>query len=178
MIWRCTVLYSGVSLLHRRIILAVCFIMTVVSTAGIAPFGSTNLTLVIFSAITLTVNCTVTFLIVGRLLYHRNYLSETLGPCHGSPYMRLTALFIESASLVVIFDIALIILAGVEPQKGHPLVLGMMVQIYAISPFLIIFKVAYDKVYHQRPTCIQTQDLQDVKLDKTLTALQFAQAPS
>ncbi|KAF8900870.1 hypothetical protein CPB84DRAFT_1009711 [Gymnopilus junonius] len=184
MIWRCTVLYSGIILVGQRIVKFICFIMVIVAIgAGLLytiPFTNVkaDTTLAIFSFITLTINCTVTVLIVGRLLYHRRYLMETLGPGHGSPYLRLIALCIESAALVVKFNVVLIVLILAESQRNLSFILlEMMVHIYVISPFLIIFKVAHDKVYPPNSTSLGTRDAEDI-VDRDLKALEFSKEPT
>ncbi|KDR83019.1 hypothetical protein GALMADRAFT_134531 [Galerina marginata CBS 339.88] len=132
----------------------------------------------LFSAITLVINVGITSLIVGRLLYHRHYLLEAFGPGHGSAYLRVTAMCVESATLVVAFNVVLIVLLFAQKQNNSSLILlQMMVQVYVISPFLIIFKVAHDRVYRPRTSHSQSRIAQEI-VNRDLKTLEFTSEPS
>uniref|UniRef100_A0A8H7XQJ7 Uncharacterized protein n=1 Tax=Psilocybe cubensis TaxID=181762 RepID=A0A8H7XQJ7_PSICU len=102
------------------------------------PFTRTDLSLTMFACITLAINVAITGLIVGRLLYHRQFIQDALGREHGSRYMRIITMCIESAALVVGFNLVLIVLVLVKAQENAALILlQMMAQIYVSKIFLI-----------------------------------------
>ncbi|PPQ68822.1 hypothetical protein CVT25_008870 [Psilocybe cyanescens] len=178
MLWRCITLYQGMSRPRQILLSLFCSIMGMVSFAiGLVytvPLKRTDLSLTLFSSITLLINVATTGLIVGRLLYYQYFLQQAFGPTHKSPYMRIVALFFESAALIVAFNIALLVLVLVhsENDTSSLILLQMMVQIYAISPLMIIFKVAYDRAYRPDTSSFKTRDAQGV-VDRDLQSLQF-----
>ena len=57
-----------------------------------------------FILLSLLVNIILATLIVSRLIYRRRHFRDTLGAEHGSPYINIMTMCIESSALVVIFD--------------------------------------------------------------------------
>ncbi|KDR68148.1 hypothetical protein GALMADRAFT_146631 [Galerina marginata CBS 339.88] len=101
------------------------------------------------------VNSILAGLIVGRLLYHQHYLRKVLGVGYGSPYTRIMMICVESS--------ALIIASGAVAAFGNLLyphwiyedaapgtyvsytALLLLPHICAISPFLIVYRVAHGR---------------------------------
>ncbi|KAF8522613.1 hypothetical protein BU17DRAFT_44544 [Hysterangium stoloniferum] len=83
----------------------------------------------------------LTMSIVGHLLLMRYQINNVLGASRGSPYVSISAMFIESALLYsVVGCIVLVCFA-----KGFPaqtLVLPLLGQVQSIAPLLIILRVA------------------------------------
>ncbi|KAH9480706.1 hypothetical protein JR316_0007306 [Psilocybe cubensis] len=130
-----------------------------------------------FACITLAINVAITGLIVGRLLYHRQFIQDALGREHGSRYMRIITMCIESAALVVGFNLVLIVLVLVKAQENAALILlQMMAQIYTISPFLILFRISHGRVHHNPTLEFRVQNAEDV-INRDIP-LQFAVANS
>ncbi|KDR83022.1 hypothetical protein GALMADRAFT_863900 [Galerina marginata CBS 339.88] len=166
-IWRCIILYNGISTLRRVIFLAFCFLLMFLSFAvGLVYmflFTRTTLSLALFSSITLIINVTITTFIVARLLYHWRYIHDVLGPGHGSRYMKIVAMSIESASLIVVFNLVFIALVLIKFESNASFILlQMMVQVYVISPFLIVFRVAYNKASGSPTTGFRTQNAEEI----------------
>lgn len=85
----------------------------------ISNIGYTTLTFILFSSTTVAINVTITSLIVGRLLHHHNSLQQALGPKRHSPYLKIVVLLIESASLVVAFNIAVMLIVTTRPDDDY-----------------------------------------------------------
>ncbi|KDR70156.1 hypothetical protein GALMADRAFT_230150 [Galerina marginata CBS 339.88] len=145
MLWRCAVLYQGVSRPSR---LGLLFLMTFVAVAGLgtgimlflktASGRSPTLTVVSLSTF---LNLAITSLISLRLIRHQKYLRDALGPAHGSPYKRLNAMIVESAALIIFFCVPYIFLV-VFQRPERVVFLILLPQICVISPLLIIYRVA------------------------------------
>lgn len=101
----------------------------------ISNIGYTTLTFILFSSSTVATNVFITSLIVGRLLHHRNYLQQALGPKHRSPYLKIVVLFVESASSVVAFNIAVMFIIITRPENGYYILIlvQLTVHIYVSS---------------------------------------------
>uniref|UniRef100_A0A8H8CGZ3 Uncharacterized protein n=1 Tax=Psilocybe cubensis TaxID=181762 RepID=A0A8H8CGZ3_PSICU len=168
--------------LPRRIgLMSFCSLLALASIAiglvYIIPSKRTDLSLTLFSLITLVVNVSTTTLIAGRLIYYQYFLRKTFGPAHRSPYMRIAVLFFESAALIVAFNVILVVFVLLHSENDITslMLVELMVQIYAISPLMIIFKVAYDRVHHTDTSSFKTRDAQDV-VDRDLHSLHFITA--
>lgn len=64
-----------------------------------------------FAAVAILLNSTITILIVSRIWYHQKFIKGALGSGYTRVYTRLIHLFVESAALIVVFNIAHIIVA-------------------------------------------------------------------
>ena len=57
-----------------------------------------------FILLSLLVNIILATLIVSRLIYRRRHFRDTLGAEHGSPYINIMTMCVESSALVVILN--------------------------------------------------------------------------
>jgi hypothetical protein len=57
-----------------------------------------------FILLSLLVNIILATLIVSRLIYRRRHFRDILGAEHGSPYINIMTMCVESSALVVIFN--------------------------------------------------------------------------
>ncbi|PPQ93131.1 hypothetical protein CVT25_003663 [Psilocybe cyanescens] len=89
--------------------------------------------------------------LVGRLILHKKYLKSVLGSGHGSPYTRIMAMTIESATLLILLGIPYFFLVAYQNTNGSMFVLQLLPQICAISPLLIIYRVAQGRAAMQMP---------------------------
>jgi hypothetical protein len=60
----------------------------------------------VFILLSLLVNIILAALIVSRLIYRRRHFRDILGAEHGSPYINIMTMCIESSALAVIFNAA------------------------------------------------------------------------
>jgi hypothetical protein len=58
----------------------------------------------VFILLSLLVNIILAALIVSRLIYRRRHFRDILGAEHGSPYINIMTMCVESSALVVIFN--------------------------------------------------------------------------
>ncbi|KDR70157.1 hypothetical protein GALMADRAFT_144837 [Galerina marginata CBS 339.88] len=158
MLWRCAILYQGIPRLARIALL--CFISLVFVAAlasGLLLFFTFSAswmrlpTLLIVSFSTLF-NVIVSVLIVVRLIYHQIYLRNVLGPGHGSPYTRIMAMTVESASLLILVGIPYVFLVAYQDTAGSMMLLSLLPQICAISTLLIVYRVADGRAAMEMPS--------------------------
>jgi len=158
MLWRCAILYQGIPRLARIALL--CFISLVFVAAlasGLLLFFTFSEswmrlpTLLIVSSSTLF-NVIVSVLIVVRLIRHQIYLRNVLGPGHGSPYTRVMAMTVESASLLILVGIPYVFLVAYQDSAGSMMLLSLLPQICAISTLLIIYRVADGRAAMEMPS--------------------------
>jgi hypothetical protein len=71
-----------------------------------------------FILLSLLVNIILAALIVSRLIYRRRHFRDILGAEHGSPYINIMTICVESSALVVIFNGTYTALAFA--QRRHP----------------------------------------------------------
>ncbi|KAF4617191.1 hypothetical protein D9613_006218 [Agrocybe pediades] len=105
------------------------------------PSTRSHITLTLFSCITLIINVLRTTLIVGRLISHHKFL-KTIGD--DSPYVRIMVICIKSALVMVVFNIVFVVFSFVQGSWSLVL-LQMLVQVYVITPLMILFRIAYDR---------------------------------
>ncbi|KDR70444.1 hypothetical protein GALMADRAFT_144738 [Galerina marginata CBS 339.88] len=161
MVWRCLVLYGGVSHVVWIAVVAVLALLSIVSfSTGILFFftgplesslawenplpliewlGSGTGTTSLPITFTPIVNIGLAALIVGRILYHQRYIQKTLGVEHGSAYTRIMA-------MCAVYIGALFCPGAVNGSSRlypvHVFLKLAFPQICVISPFLIIVRVA------------------------------------
>ncbi|TFK38932.1 hypothetical protein BDQ12DRAFT_712478 [Crucibulum laeve] len=112
-----------------------------------------------FGYVTISLNIIVTCMVAVRILLHRHSVIRAFGFKHGTHYVGILTMMIESAILVVIFDIFFIVPFSLQnPIANIPQ--QCMVHIQAIASFLIIFRVAQGKAFN-RESAIRTQDIAD-----------------
>lgn len=155
MLWRCAVLYQGISRTARVALLSfISLVFLAALGSGISlfvnPLSGRLPTLLIISFSTLF-NVIICVLIVVRLIFHQIYLRSVLGPGHGSPYTRIMAMTVESAALLIILGIPYVFLVAYQNSNGSMFVLLLLPQICAISPLLIVYRVAQGRAAMQMP---------------------------
>ncbi|KAF8804866.1 hypothetical protein BYT27DRAFT_7105929 [Phlegmacium glaucopus] len=149
MLWRCAVLYGGVSRCRRIALIAVLVLLALSSlgmTTGIfdaimgTPFTVTGVTVIlnVFTAILITL----------RILYFERYMRKAIGTERNSPYTMVVIICVESSALIIVFSLIYFILffqptntlylpnsnATVGPYICKPS--------QVLSPLLIIYRVA------------------------------------
>ncbi|KDR72518.1 hypothetical protein GALMADRAFT_228808 [Galerina marginata CBS 339.88] len=171
MLWRCVMLYEGISPLNHIAFMSVVVILTLASL-GVGMCGlltvvpttpwEQNQMLFRFQTASLIVNGIVSTLIICRITYHRRYLQKIFGKGYGKPYMKIMAICIESAMLALVWDILFIILSQTTARTGvhsagpeiYP-VIKLLIHVNIIYPMLIIFRVAQGKAFPSDPTKLQ-----------------------
>ncbi|KAF8153349.1 hypothetical protein B0H34DRAFT_101617 [Crassisporium funariophilum] len=171
MLWRCAILYEGVLWVRRVAIFVACCVLVVATfLSGVfymaldtTPCG---LTLITLSTISLSVNVVITALIVFRLLYHKKYLLGALGPGHGTMYTRIIAMCIEVQKVSV----------PLPSLYTFAFTTTFPVPIYAISPFMIIYRVAQGRSWTSPTRELCTQDIAAALDRQGIQSLRFARS--
>ncbi|KAF7312840.1 hypothetical protein MKEN_00967900 [Mycena kentingensis (nom. inval.)] len=83
----------------------------------------------------------LTSLIAGRLLFMRRRLRRLMGPDTRTPYVTLSAMLVESATLYSVNGLVFLISYGVNSPVQN-LFLPLLGQTQSIAPLLIILRVA------------------------------------
>ncbi|TFK44068.1 hypothetical protein BDQ12DRAFT_672337 [Crucibulum laeve] len=158
LIWRCLVIYQGswsrrwiflISILMFVCSFAVGSLLIVVAFRN-SPFDAEPLPLYqvlwIHSSVSMGINTVFTVAITGRLLVYRSRVTKLLGSKHGSHFISIVNMMIESASLVIMFLIPVVILCA---QDTEVLVVPLQAlsQIQAVASLWIIFRVAQGKAW-------------------------------
>ncbi|KAH6909093.1 hypothetical protein BKA70DRAFT_224920 [Coprinopsis sp. MPI-PUGE-AT-0042] len=99
-----------------------------------------------YSSLTLSLNVLATSMIVARLLTYRYRLTKAMGKDQGAHYMSYVALVIESAVLVTVFNILLVITMR-NKLEIQTVVFQGYIQIQAIAPLLIVVRVLQGKAW-------------------------------
>ncbi|EAU85596.2 hypothetical protein CC1G_06309 [Coprinopsis cinerea okayama7 len=116
---------------------------------------------ILYSSLTLSLNILVTLMIVARLLVYRWRLTSILGKSQGSHYTSYVAILIESAVLIVLSNIFLIVVM----QRNSPLeatAFQASIQVQAIAPLLIIVRLLQGKAWS--PAVEKAISLQTIQL--------------
>ncbi|KAF8812849.1 hypothetical protein BYT27DRAFT_7132232 [Phlegmacium glaucopus] len=142
MLWRCAMLYEGVSRRRRIALVAVLVVLGLLSLAS----GLLNIIFEMtftLTGVTVTLNIFTAVLITLRLLYFERYMQKAVGMECDSPYMTVVILCVESSALIIIFSLTYIILYF-QPISASVYVLMelLLVHVYVLSPLLIIYRVA------------------------------------
>uniref|UniRef100_A0A8H7XMA2 Uncharacterized protein n=1 Tax=Psilocybe cubensis TaxID=181762 RepID=A0A8H7XMA2_PSICU len=167
MIWRCIMLYSGVSSKSRTAIISfAAFIITASFVAGIcAMLTIFNVViwqrysiLSLFALVSLVANGSIASLIVARIVYHQKFLRKIFGNDYGSEYTKIMSILVESASITLTLNFLHIILAAAYGRvtavesPANMIIIKLIVQVNTISPILIIFRVAQGRTWQVDPT--------------------------
>ncbi|KAF8184825.1 hypothetical protein BJ912DRAFT_974178 [Pholiota molesta] len=117
LMWRCTVLYTGVSKLHRAALLLV------VVVAGLSSLGSgifyffterfidsslSNLTTIFLVASSGLVNIVLRSLIVSRIVYHQRYIRKAMGNHYASIYTKIMTMLASVIPLILLPHICIL----------------------------------------------------------------------
>ncbi|KAJ3505394.1 hypothetical protein NLJ89_g7441 [Agrocybe chaxingu] len=153
MMYRCMIIYQGVSRAYR---IALRCLLTVMSCVVVAvgvmlpiciftdlPFllGDAKMVFLVLVALTTLVNITLAMLVTLRLHRHQRDTRKILGREYGSPYSRTIALCVESCALIVVFDLIFIALAF-EQANASMIPEQLLAHVSVVSPLLLIARVA------------------------------------
>lgn len=139
-IWRCVMLYGGVSRRARIAVMTFVTLLTMTSLGMLYLFCfslqyltfSHNLIaigicalvtftpvkwqiysiLTLFELISLMANGSIACLIIARIVYHQHYLRKIFGSDYGTAYTKIMSILIESASLTLVLSLVHIVLAA------------------------------------------------------------------
>ncbi|KDR74035.1 hypothetical protein GALMADRAFT_141778 [Galerina marginata CBS 339.88] len=146
-VWRCFVLYQGISRpFHLFLVVLLIFLSVMSFLAGLLifiPIYIVGLGPVIALSLSAFSNIIFASLIVIRLLYHQRYLHKVLGRMHGSFYTRIMVMCVESSSLIIFFTVLYIVLYFSPARQGFIFPFFLLPHICIISPLLIIYRVAH-----------------------------------
>ncbi|TFK35715.1 hypothetical protein BDQ12DRAFT_611226 [Crucibulum laeve] len=112
--------------------------------------------LMVYGIVTLSINVSITMMIVTRLFIHRRHLSRLLGSPNASPYTAIITILVESAALVVLCDIFFLISFALNSWTGN-IGFQIWIQIQTIGPLLIIFRVGQGSAWSTETGRVSTQ---------------------
>ncbi|KAJ3514473.1 hypothetical protein NLJ89_g2362 [Agrocybe chaxingu] len=151
MMYRCMVLYEGLSRAYRIALRCLLSLMSFVLVGILLPFcifsgipfilNDPRMIFLVLVALTTLVNITLATLVTLRLHQHQRNTRKVLGREFGSPYSRTIAICIESCALIVVFDLIFIALAF-EQANASMIPEQLLVHVSVVSPFLLIARVA------------------------------------
>jgi len=166
MLWRCAMLYKGISR-GRRITLIVFLVLMALASfcTGVVSNLPSNLPslfdhglgtfdLLPIIGTTVIINFFSATLITLRILYFERYIRKTVGvQRNDSPYMTILIICVESSALIIVFSLIYFILYF---QQSNAIYIPwqVLVHIYVLSPLLIVYRVARgrDVTIMQRPS--------------------------
>ncbi|KAF8965402.1 hypothetical protein BDZ97DRAFT_780654 [Flammula alnicola] len=170
MIWRCAMLYQGISPAPRAGILCLLSTLLLLSLGGgicvfVQPIFVVINGIVFLIILTTFVNVVLAVLIVFRLVHHEKYLRKSLGVVQGSPYTRVMVMCSESCALVIVASLLFVGLYYRSASNAFLIPLLLLPYICVISPLLIIYRVAQGRaVTTLRPSQIITPDIEGLIL--------------
>ncbi|KAJ3502548.1 hypothetical protein NLJ89_g8839 [Agrocybe chaxingu] len=149
-IWRCVILYEDASRAVRFSVDILLCITALISLGLGLTYLATSLTdlnkfMLIFVLATSICNSIMTTLIVLRLSYHQRFIQKALGSEYGSPYARVMVMCVESAALIVVFNLAHVC-AHFNSNIGLVLSHQLLVHVYGISALLILYRVLSGRI--------------------------------
>ncbi|PPQ96916.1 hypothetical protein CVT26_005902 [Gymnopilus dilepis] len=145
MAWRCLVLHQGISrTLHMLLISAFIVFLLASLVSGIIFFAESpgiiqTSSLLALISVSFVVNVGLSLLISLRILYHQRYVKRTLGPAHGSLYISIVIMCVESCGLIAIFTLVTTILLAASPAVYTAVPLSILPHV--VSPLLLIYRV-------------------------------------
>jgi len=154
MLWRCAMIYDGISRPRRIALLSVLGFMALMSLASGLGFLISNFVFFLaITAVTIFLNLITATLITFRILYFDRYIRKTVGLERNSPYMTIIIICVESSALIVVFGLIYLILYF-KATNASLIPLHLLVHVYVISPLLIVYRVARGRAatVRQRPS--------------------------
>ncbi|KAF8491920.1 hypothetical protein JB92DRAFT_3004859 [Gautieria morchelliformis] len=129
------------SMLYLVSIIMSCLLLTQISKPNTTVFSHVSVNYAVtYWSVSIATTLLVTILIVSRLLVMRYKLHVGSGEGKDSPYVSISAMFIESAGLYsAVALIFIITFAKNDPAQN--LVLPVLGQVQSVSPLLIILRV-------------------------------------
>jgi len=160
MLWRCAMLYQGISRPRWLALLSLIVFLALMSfVAGVIFLsGGIGIGFVTFISATIFLNLVTATLITVRILYYQRFIQKTVGLVgSSSPYTMVIVICLESSALIVVINVITLILAfGPFFQLwGLSLIsipMNLLVHIYVLSPLLIIYRVARGKTVTIKPS--------------------------
>jgi hypothetical protein len=149
LLWRCYTVWGGnlwvilvPSIMWVAIIVLGCLASYTSSlpSESIVSLKTVNFNLP-FWAVAVTLNMLLTILILSRVLYARNHAMRTLGDQYGAHYTNAAAIIVESAAPYAALGLIWIVVYGLRNPALY-FFLPLLVQVEAISPELIISRIA------------------------------------
>ncbi|KAF8975866.1 hypothetical protein BDQ17DRAFT_1385217 [Cyathus striatus] len=145
MIWRFLAIYHDIKFVKWSIFaFSSLLLMASIAVGGIQAINGTGagLYLLVLEAIALFQHMLLTTFIVGRLLLVRYRIRKVLGTRHGSEYINVTTMLVESQALLGAGQVAL--LATVQTQYGN-IMYQVVGQLQVLSPIILIYRVMQGK---------------------------------
>ncbi|KAJ3563324.1 hypothetical protein NP233_g9012 [Leucocoprinus birnbaumii] len=164
LLWRCIVLYEDNRFWPKFFRFLPACLLTASFVTGIlhlkqitAPDDSSwatshfpfNFT-ILYGVVALFVNIILTTMITIRLYIHRRRAVRALGPGHGSDFTSVISMLIESAVLAEVFVIAFLVPYALRHWFCN-IIIQPLIQVQAIAPLLIIYRVAQGKAMTSLP---------------------------
>ncbi|KAF8811730.1 hypothetical protein BYT27DRAFT_7336054 [Phlegmacium glaucopus] len=145
MLWRCAVLYDGISRRRRIALIAVLVFLGLMAFAsGLLSMLFGFLYILVMICVTVALNVLTAILITLRILHFEKYTRKTMGVEHNSPYMTVLIICVESSALMVIFSLIYFILVFQQANASY-IPMQLLVHVYVLSPLLIVYRVARGK---------------------------------
>ncbi|KIJ56237.1 hypothetical protein M422DRAFT_63167 [Sphaerobolus stellatus SS14] len=154
LLWRCFIFYKGtrwlLSLLTLAFVVSTALSIVAIYGAAHSTFSDTQFiseTLLVLAvpawSLSIVCNVVLSMLLVYRLLSHRQSMSQVFGTMapNSKLYVDLSAIFVESAALNMITSLIHVITFATS-SNAHFLILGILVQVEAIAPQLVLLRVA------------------------------------
>ncbi|KJA22522.1 hypothetical protein HYPSUDRAFT_40906 [Hypholoma sublateritium FD-334 SS-4] len=154
LIWRCTLLYKGISRVWTVLLFLLLFIVSICSLGtGILFFFSErfistrlyNLPTILAVSSSGLVNITLRTVIIGRIVYHQQYIRKAMGVHYASIYTKIISMCVESC-LMTSFCGAVFL--GLYFSNDHRRELASVVPLTlfphtcVITPLLLIYRAA------------------------------------
>ncbi|TFK35718.1 hypothetical protein BDQ12DRAFT_668345 [Crucibulum laeve] len=191
--WRCWIIYSGTGVSPWIFMSFPAALLSASVGIGIpmvvydyhSRTPTVDLILQIWGAITISINLVITSMIAIRIYLHRRRISKSLGSGHASEYTSVIAMLIESAALVVVFDFFFLVAFSLGWVYGN-IAFQTWIQVQAIAPFLIIFRVAQGKAWSRKvdsdsmvipPSLESNMIANQLDLDNDRFSITFAPGP-
>ncbi|KAF8812848.1 hypothetical protein BYT27DRAFT_7182300 [Phlegmacium glaucopus] len=159
MLWRCAMLCVGVSQRRRIALIAVLVLLALLSLAS----GIVNITIgttLPVTGVTVVLNIFTAIMITFRIIHFERYMRKAIGMERNSPYTMVVIICVESSALIIVFSLIYLILDArqdwyvnteyskyLKDNSGNPsyVPLQLLVNIYVLSPLLIIYRVTRGK---------------------------------
>ncbi|KAF8971758.1 hypothetical protein BDZ97DRAFT_1143843 [Flammula alnicola] len=182
-LWRCWVIWGGSTTAISYGVIAFPSLMVLASfvMGTLWTLQSSQPGLSLYSAlpmaygtsyyvISLSVNIILTILITIRLLLYRRRLLESLPSAHGSHYVSLATIFVESAALYSIFALIFIVTYAIN-NPINQIFLSVASSAQQIASYLIIYRLAEGRAWNQG-TFANEEKLQTLRFNCTSTTSQ------
>ncbi|KAF8815158.1 hypothetical protein BYT27DRAFT_7156093 [Phlegmacium glaucopus] len=150
MLWRCAVLYEGISRRSRLATLTVLILLAMASFGFcmyllINPNGALLDVIVIITTI---INTIAAILIAARIIYFQRKI-RVVASERNSQYTTIVIICIESSVLIIFFSILYAALVSKQIPASF-IFMQSLVHVNVISPLLIVYRVALGKAVTKR----------------------------